>query len=138
MSAPRCLVFVAVLAVVGIAACERKSSVGPLAQPNPPASPASAVPAPSALHGWLGKWSGVEGTYLQLASKSDAKYDVIIKNLDGERTFEGVGGTDHIYFERDGAVEKIRATDGAGTGMKWLAGKSSCLVIRLGEGYCRE
>jgi len=120
------------------AACEKQPAQVPLAQPDPPASQASAVPAPSALQGWLGKWTGVEGTYLQLVAKPDSKYEVVIKNLDGERTFEGIGGTDHIYFERDGAQEKIRATDGNGTGMKWLAEKKKCLTIKSGEGYCRD
>jgi len=100
--------------------------------------PAQAVPAPGALNEWTGRWTGVEGTYLQLNAGPDAKYTVVIRNLDGERSFEGVGRADHIAFERDGRQEKIRATDGAGTGMKWLAGKSRCLTVRPGEGFCRE
>ena len=72
-----------------------------------------------------------------MVAKPDARYEVIVKDLEGARSFEGVGSTDHIYFERDGKVEKIRATDGAGTGMKWLAEKSKCLTIRPGEGFCR-
>jgi hypothetical protein len=120
-----------------LAACGRQEPA-PLPQPDPPAAPASAVPAPSALQGWLGQWDGPEGTSLQLVARPDAKYEVVIRNLDGERRFEGVGGTDHVYFERDGRQEKITATDGAGTGMKWLAGKSRCLTVRPGEGYCRE
>jgi hypothetical protein len=38
----------------------------------------------------------------------------------------------------DGVRESLRATDGAGTGMKWLAGKTTCLVVRPGEGFCRD
>jgi hypothetical protein len=39
---------------------------------------------------------------------------------------------------RDGTTETIRATDGAGTGMKWLANKTDCLVVTVGsEGFCR-
>jgi hypothetical protein len=124
--------------VVLTVACGKKEAPPPLPQPDPPTNQASAVPAPSAIQGWLGKWDGPEGTYLQLVAKPDAKYDVVIKNLDGERTFAGVGNIDHVYFERDGHQEKIRATDGNATGMKWLAGKSKCLTIKRGEGYCRE
>jgi hypothetical protein len=32
----------------------------------------------------------------------------------------------------------LRATDGAGTGMKWLADKTDCLVVAPGEGFCRK
>jgi hypothetical protein len=119
-------------------ACGKKESAPPLPQPDPPASQASPVPAPSALQGWLGKWDGPEGTYLQLVAKPDSRYEVIIKNLDGERSFQGVGGESQVHFERDGKQEVIKATDGPGTGMKWLAGKTKCLTVRLGEGYCRE
>jgi hypothetical protein len=103
-------------------------------QPPPPPS----LPAPTALDGWPGQWNGVEGTYLRLVARPDSKYDVIIRNLDGERRFEGVGSTDHIDFERDGKQEQIRASDGQETGMKWLADKTNCLTIQRGEGYCRD
>lgn len=138
------LMLIAVVAV--LAGCERRapepparsvSASAPLV-PEPPAAPASTVPAPSALHGWLGRWTGVEGTYLQLVALPDAKIQVIVKNLDGERSFEGVSGEQQIVFERDGVQEKIVATDGKATGMKWLADKTRCLTIKPGEGYCRE
>jgi hypothetical protein len=121
-----------------VAACGKEEPAMALPQPDSPASQASAVPAPSALQGWLGKWDGPEGTYLQLVAKPDSKYEVTIKNLDGERIFQGVGGEAQVHFERDGRQEVIKATDGAGTGMKWLADKTKCLTVRPGEGYCRE
>ena len=39
---------------------------------------------------------------------------------------------------RDGRAESIAATTGDETGMKWLAGKTNCLTIKVGEGYCRD
>ncbi|MEO7850847.1 MAG: hypothetical protein ABIR94_01160 [Rubrivivax sp.] len=128
----------AICAALLAAACSKQASAPPPAQPDPPASQSSAVHAPGALHAWLGQWDGPEGTYLQLIEKPESRYELIIKNLDGERSFNGVGSTDHVTFERDGKQETISATDGAATGMKWLAGKSRCLTIRPGEGYCRE
>ena len=86
---------------------------------------------------WLGKWSGPEGTFLQLAG-GNGKYEVTIQNLDGPRTFQGQAAGNHIEFERNGVKESLRATNGAETGMKWLSEKSSCLTVRAGEGYCRE
>ena len=86
---------------------------------------------------WLGKWNGPEGTFLQLVG-SNGKYEVTIQNLDGPRTFQGHAAGDHVEFERNGVKESLRATNGAQTGMKWLSGKSNCLTVRAGEGYCRD
>ena len=122
-----CLVF--------IAGCQKNEQAVPVAQPEPAAKVAADASAGSNLHGWAGTWFGPEGMSLQIVARPDARYDVII---DGERTFIGTGGSGHIYFERDGVQEKIQATDGEATGMKWLADKSTCLTIKEGEGYCRD
>jgi hypothetical protein len=119
------LLLVCIAVLVG---CGKKESSAPLAKP----------PAVSALDTWQGTWNGPEGTYLKLTAKPGSGYEIVIKDLDGERSFEGVGSADQIHFTRDGRQERIRATDGTGTGMKWLADKSECLTVKPGEGYCRE
>jgi len=87
---------------------------------------------------WVGRWAGVEGTYLQL-SKKDAGYVVEIADLDGPKTYEGVAAGDRIEFKRGGKTESIRAASGDETGMKYLAGKKNCLVVTIGsEGFCRD
>ena len=91
----------------------------------------------SATDAWLGRWNGPEGTYLEIARVGGA-YEVTIKDLDAARTFIGSAADDRIEFRRDGVTESIEATNGDETGMKWLAGKTNCLTIKLGEGYCRD
>jgi hypothetical protein len=86
---------------------------------------------------WVGQWNGPEGTFLRIAG-GNGRYRVTLKNLDGPRSFAGTATANGIVFERDGIVERLRATDGAGPGMKWLADRSDCLVVRTGEGYCRR
>lgn len=86
---------------------------------------------------WLGKWQGVEGTFLNLARDGDA-YSVTIENLDGPRTFPAIADQEGIAFTRDDVNETIRAGTGVDTGMKWLADYKDCLVIKTGEGYCRS
>ncbi|MGA3225802.1 MAG: hypothetical protein ABSC65_18700 [Acidobacteriaceae bacterium] len=86
---------------------------------------------------WLGRWDGVEGTYLRLAKNGD-KYVVEIRDLDGPKTFEGFADGNRIRFTRDGKTEFISAGNGQATGMKWLADKKNCLLTRLGEGWCRD
>lgn len=118
---------------LALAACQERT-----AAPAPPA-PASA-PAPAAApttDRWLGQWNGPEGTFLKLEG-GDGKYQVTVRNLDGPRTFAGTAAGDRVEFERDGVKESVRATNGAETGMKWLAEKTDCLTVRTGEGYCRD
>jgi len=113
----------------------------PAAPTSAPASPPASSPASAAAAStdrWLGTWNGPEGTSLRIVG-GQGKYQVMVKNLDGPRTFQGSAGEiDEIRFERDGSKETIRASNGTQTGMKWLDGKKHCLTIRYGEGYCRD
>lgn len=86
---------------------------------------------------WMGKWTGPEGTYMDLSVR-DGGYAVVVANLDGPITFEGHAVEGGIAFEREGKAEIIKAGDGTATGMKWLADKKNCLVINVGEGFCRD
>ena len=86
---------------------------------------------------WVGRWTGPEGTYLDIAG-TNGVYQIVIKDLDAARTFSGSAVGERIEFRRGQATESLQATNGDATGMKWLAGKSNCLTIRLGEGYCRD
>jgi glucose/arabinose dehydrogenase len=102
----------------------------PVASPSPP-------PASASTDSWLGRWTGTEGTFLELGG-GQGSYEVTIRNLDGPRKFAAKADGAVVAFERDGTREILRATDGAGTGMKWLAGKKDCLALRSGEGWCRD
>ncbi|HXS79295.1 MAG TPA: hypothetical protein VN818_03380 [Gammaproteobacteria bacterium] len=94
-------------------------------------------PVAAATDAWVGRWNGPEGTYLAIAG-SGGVYEITIKDLDAARTFSGSAAGGRIEFRRDGVMEQIAATNGDATGMKWLAGKATCLTIKLGEGYCRD
>ena len=123
------------LATCLLAACGRTEN-------EPAALPQNAAPAPASstvdpTDRWTGKWLGPEGTFLEVEG-SGGKYRITVRNLDGARTFEGVRRGDGISFERDGVSESIRAGSGAETGMKWLADKKDCLVVKPGDGYCRD
>ncbi len=129
-------VSISLLSVV-LAACDGAgTSTTPAA--SPPASSTQAVSTTDPGQAWLGRWNGPEGTYLQLDATGGASYDVRIKDLDAERTFKGIGQDGAVHFERDGKKQSIKATNGDATGMKWLAGKTTCLTVHTGEGYCRD
>lgn len=105
------------------------------ATPTPVAS-ASDTPVDAARY--LGRWTGVEGMFLVVAPSPggvtlDMQYD-----LDHRATFAGTVGADGIAFTRGGIAETLTPGDGAATGLKWLADKRDCLVVKTGEGYCRD
>ena len=120
---------------LSLAACGDRETANPTASPAPAPAPA---PVPQATTDqWIGQWNGPEGTFVRITGGS-GHYDVTIQNLDGPRTFVGRAAGEKIEFERDGQRETLEASDGAGTGMKWLAEKKDCLKVRTGEGYCRD
>ena len=121
-----------------VTAC-RRSPVGDDVRMNAPASPTPYPPSnTAAVDKWLGRWQGVEGTYLFLSKKGDS-YTIEIADLDGAKTYEGRPAIDHIVFIRNDKTEAIRATTGKGTGMKHLVNEKNCLVVRVGsEGFCRK
>jgi hypothetical protein len=96
-----------------------------------------ANPGPPSTDAWVGRWTGPEGTYLDI-NGGDGRYLLIIANLDGPRRCSGEAQAGAIVFDRDGKAWTIHATDGPGTGMKWLMDQTNCLVIAKGEGYCRD
>jgi hypothetical protein len=112
----------------------------PAALPPPELAPAEPVAndlGSVVADGWVGTWQGPEGTSLKLV-KQEVGYEVTVTNLDGPRDFHGIAAAGVLQFERDGVQETVRAGDGDATGMKWLAGRKDCLVVKAGEGYCRD
>jgi hypothetical protein len=126
------LLLLPVLGLLAAAGCADKAHKMDEAPPAVAAAQPVMVASPL-----LGQWNGPEGTYLLIAGNS-GKYALTIRNLDGPRTFEGTGVGDTIVFTRDGKQQTVRASDGAATGMKWLADKKNCVTIDTGEGYCRD
>ena len=106
-------------------------------QPEPPEVSSAPPGVTKPADRWLGRWEGVEGTYLEI-TKTDDRYVIEIKDLDKTNVYQGLAFTDGIAFTRDGKTETIHARSGEQTGMKWLASKKNCVVIRYGEGYCRD
>lgn len=89
---------------------------------------------------WIGRWTGVEGTYL-VVRKGDGigRYTLEMQyTLDDSGTFAGTANADGIAFTRPDGAQQLRHTDGAATGLKYLAGKKDCLTVKTGEGYCRD
>ena len=132
---------ITLLLTVFIAGCEARNQPAgssSIATTNPPPKSTAAPPAASNVTDqWLGKWIGPEGTYLVLSKNLD-QYIVEIHSLDGPASYNGISAGDRIEFQRNGRTESIHAGEGHETGMKWLLDKNNCLIIRTGEGFCRN
>ncbi|MFS2111717.1 hypothetical protein ACCC88_18650 [Sphingomonas sp. Sphisp140] len=89
---------------------------------------------------WVGRWKGVEGTYLVVAKGAEpGTYKLEMQyTLDDKGSFEGKGTREGISFKRPDGAQTLRASDGDATGLKYLAGKKDCLTVHTGEGYCRD
>ena len=89
---------------------------------------------------FTGKWIGVEGTYLNVAAKPGGGVTLDMQwglDADMKGKFDGTVTPAGITFTRGGVAEVLKPTDGDATGLKWLAGKTDCLTVKSGEGYCR-
>jgi hypothetical protein len=97
---------------------------------------------PPAAERWIGRWKGVEGLMLTIAAdpaKRPGHYRLTDRyTLDDEGVFDGVAKGATIVFTRPDGRQVLRATDGAATGLKYLAKKTDCLTVKPGEGYCRD
>ncbi|AHE57495.1 hypothetical protein [Sphingomonas sanxanigenens] len=87
---------------------------------------------------WVGKWIGVEGLVLDIQpGDGPGKYALAVTLMDGTENYEGTAKGETIAFTRDGKAETIRKATGDETGLKYLAGKTNCLMIKTAEGFCR-
>lgn len=88
---------------------------------------------------WVGKWTGPEGMYVDIKQTGDGKYTLDMQSdLDTKGSYEGSAEPDGITFKRGTEVLTLKKSDGDATGLKWLAGKEDCLMVKTGEGYCRD
>lgn len=120
----------------------------PVDMPAPPAEGApdtnatgngsadAATPLPT--DAWTGKWVGVEGLALDINKlATPGQYDLAVTLMDGTDQYVGKADGDVITFTRNGVTETIRKVRGSETGLKYLADKQNCLMIKSGEGFCR-
>ncbi|WP_293881279.1 hypothetical protein [Sphingomonas sp.] len=136
--------FSPIVALLLIAACAKPASqnvaVGNIVDPEitEVADDSGGGEGPTAVADWNGKWIGVEGLALIIApGKTADTRKLKVTLLDGTNDYIGTVSGGAITFMRDGKPETIHAGTGAETGLKYLADKDDCLIIKAGEGFCR-
>ncbi|MEH3040542.1 MAG: hypothetical protein PGN21_10825 [Sphingomonas paucimobilis] len=154
-------IIVAALALSACGADERRSegaatqaeiensAATPLPAPVPPRAPGptpTPTPTPGATatatlgaNHYLGRWIGVEGTYLNVTDPAQGEVKLEMQyDLDNKGSYTGTITPEGIRFKRGAETLLLRPSDGDATGLKWLAGKKDCLTVKSGEGYCRD
>lgn len=136
--------FAPLAALLLIAACAKPApenvAVGNIADPDitEVTDDSGGGEGPTAVADWNGKWIGVEGLVLVIAPGATADTRKLkITLMDGTNDYVGKVDNDQIEFTRDGKMETIHAGTGSETGLKYLADKDDCLIIKPGEGFCR-
>ena len=124
-------------ALAALAGCEQPAEPQATETADPAAAMAEAPPVVADPVSWVGTWKGPEGTSLVIEPAGEA-FTVKITDLDRTRIHAGKPSADGIVIERGREPLTIRAGSGDDTGMKWLAGKTDCLIVGLNEGYCRD
>ena len=105
----------------------------------PPVAPPAAGDATKVEADYLGRWTGVEGMYLVVATKPGGGVTLDMQwDLDNRGTFDGSVTAEGLRFMRNGVAESAVHTNGDATGLKYLAGKQDCLTVKPGEGYCKD
>lgn len=104
----------------------------------------SGITAPAVVTGapghsaWAGRWIGVEGTFVDITRTSPGSYSLEMQSdLDTRGKYAGQDAESGIAFTRGNEEFLLRAATGDETGLKYLAGKQDCLMVKPGEGYCR-
>lgn len=88
---------------------------------------------------WAGKWTGVEGMYVTITTAEPGKYKLEMQSdLDTKGSYDGADSEHGIMFKRGGEELSLHRGSGDETGLKYLAGKTDCLIVKPGEGYCRD
>lgn len=101
--------------------------------------PAETTPAVVDVAAWAGKWTGPEGMYTTITPSADGKISLEMQSdLDTKGTYEGTATADGISFRRGDEALLLKMATGDETGLKYLAGKKDCLMVKSGEGYCRD
>lgn len=89
--------------------------------------------------GWAGKWTGPEGMYVDVKPLGKGQFQLEMQSdLDTKGTYTGSAEERGIRFTRNGEAFRLYRTNGDETGLKYLAGKKECLMVKSGEGYCRD
>ena len=122
-----------------ISACKKVEEV-PVADATEAVTvPEQTVTAIIDVADWAGKWTGPEGLYVIITPGTEGKITLEMQSdLDTKGSYEGTATAGGISFKRGDEMLTLKQATGDETGLKYLAGKKNCLMVKSGEGFCRD
>ena len=141
------LIFSGAAALALLSGCEKADAPAPaptettevVDETMPPEGGGDAAAAPHRFADWAGKWIGVEGMFVTITPGEPGKYKLEMQwGTDPGGSFDGSDSEHGIKFKRGTEELSLRRGSGDETGLKYLAGKKECLIVKDGEGYCRD
>ena len=144
------MILVGAAALVVLSGCEKAEAPAPaptettevVDETMPPEGAegeADPAPAPHRFASWAGKWTGVEGMFVTITPGAPGQYKLEMQSdLDTKGSYDGTDSEHGIQFKRGAEQLSLRRGSGDETGLKYLAGKKECLIVKDGEGYCRD
>lgn len=144
------VIFAGAAALVLLAGCEKAEAPAPAETATTTEVPVETMPAegaeaadpataPHRFASWAGKWTGVEGMYATITPTEPGRYTLEMQSdLDTKGTYDGTDSEHGIKFKRGNEELSLTRASGDETGLKYLAGKKECLIVKTGEGYCRD
>ena len=122
-----------------ISACKKVEEV-PVADATEAVTvPEQTVTAMVDVADWAGKWTGPEGLYVIVTPGTEGKIALEMQSdLDTKGSYEGTATADGVSFKRGDEMLMLKQATGDQTGLKYLAGKKNCLMVKSGEGFCRD
>ena len=122
-----------------LSACKKAEVPATDARTEAVAVPDESVPEAQDVTAWTGKWTGPEGLYVSITPGADGKIALEMQSdLDTKASYEGIATADGISFKRGNETLTLKKATGDETGLKYLAGEKDCLMVKSGEGYCRD
>ena len=122
-----------------VSACKKVEEV-PVADATEAVTvPEQTVTAMVDVADWAGKWTGPEGLYVIVTPGTEGKIALEMQSdLDTKGSYEGTATADGVSFKRGDEMLMLKQATGDQTGLKYLAGKKNCLMVKSGEGFCRD
>lgn len=130
---------------ITLAACSQAPDINssPPAEPDTQAANDMALPAASHAHAdFAGEWIGPEGLFANVVLAAPGEYILTIAgDLDAPAQgiqYQGRDAAGGIVFVRGNQTLLLKRVTGDKTGLKYLDGKTDCLMVQDGEGFCRR
>ena len=142
------MILAASTALVLLAGCEKAEAPAP-ADRTTTDVPVETMPdegaatdpatAPHRFASWAGKWTGPEGLFVTITPGEPGRDKLEMQSdIDTKGSYDGQDSEHGIQFRRGGESLSLHRGSGDDTGLKYLVGKQECLIVKTGEGYCRD